>query len=136
MVLTSTLPSKEAPTGLMTFKENWSFLRKGGGLIPSIFGYTCLLIFVRILCSNIMNPCALFLTIFASVLRSFINMTLIRLFQLISNALIKRATLKMQLAKVEECFEDFKKAVNMDKDNADVYHHRGQVNLCLKLEYI
>lgn len=33
----------------------------------------------------------------------------------------------MQLAKVEECFADFTKAVDIDKENADVYHHRGQV---------
>jgi len=47
--------------------------------------------------------------------------------KLISNALIKKASLHMQTAKVNECFDDFKQAAAIDKDNADVYHHRGQV---------
>ncbi|XP_065055601.1 mitochondrial import receptor subunit TOM70-like [Rhopilema esculentum] len=47
--------------------------------------------------------------------------------KLVSNALIKRASLKMQQAKDAECFDDFERAVNVDKDNADVYHHRGQL---------
>ena len=34
----------------------------------------------------------------------------------------------MQTAKVDECFDDFKQAAAIDKDNADVYHHRGQVS--------
>ena len=34
----------------------------------------------------------------------------------------------MQQAKDAECFDDFERAVNVDKDNADVYHHRGQVS--------
>ena len=41
--------------------------------------------------------------------------------------MIKKASLRMQTAKVDECFNDFKQAAAIDKDNADVYHHRGQV---------
>ena len=33
----------------------------------------------------------------------------------------------MQLVKVDECFDDFTKAADIDKESADVYHHRGQV---------
>eukprot|EP00112_Aurelia_sp_Birch-Aquarium-sp1_P019535 Seg4844.2 transcript_id=Seg4844.2/GoldUCD/mRNA.D3Y31 product="Mitochondrial import receptor subunit TOM70" protein_id=Seg4844.2/GoldUCD/D3Y31 len=48
--------------------------------------------------------------------------------KLISNALIKRASLKMQQANDTECFADFSKAIDIDKENSDIYHHRGQIN--------
>ena len=63
--------------------------------------------------------------------------------QLISNALIKRASLKMQQAKDTECFADFSQAINIDKENADIYHHRGQVSssslflkICIQLRLL
>lgn len=51
-----------------------------------------------------------------------------------SNALIKRASLYIQQCKDPEkdpqmAMDDFVKAVEIDPENADVYHHRGQVNL-------
>jgi len=50
------------------------------------------------------------------------------------NALIKRASLYIQQCKdprrdPELSFEDFKKALEIDPENADIYHHRGQVHL-------
>jgi import receptor subunit TOM70 len=52
------------------------------------------------------------------------------------NALIKRASLFIQQCKdpskdPQLSFEDFAKAVELDPENADVYHHRGQVNLLI-----
>lgn len=44
------------------------------------------------------------------------------------NALINRASLFMQLEKHDECFDDYKKAIEIDADCSDIYHHRGQVN--------
>eukprot|EP00794_Sanderia_malayensis_P011323 gene11323-12509_t len=44
------------------------------------------------------------------------------------NALIKRATVRCQEAKQKECFDDFEQAIGLDGNNADVYHHRGQVS--------
>jgi import receptor subunit TOM70 len=46
-----------------------------------------------------------------------------------SNALIKRASLKMQMEKFEECMNDFDTACQIDPKNPDVYFHRGQVFL-------
>jgi mitochondrial import receptor subunit TOM70 len=43
------------------------------------------------------------------------------------NALIKRASLKMQTENPEGCFDDFSQAEKLDPENSDVYHHRGQV---------
>lgn len=43
------------------------------------------------------------------------------------NALIKRASLNMQIEKQDECFNDFNEAESLDSKNPDVYHHRGQV---------
>lgn len=45
------------------------------------------------------------------------------------NALIKRASLAMQTQPntPEVCFEYFTKAEEIDPDNSDIYHHRGQV---------
>jgi len=42
------------------------------------------------------------------------------------NALIKRASLNMQLQKVEEANSDYDLAVTLDPQNPDVYHNRGQ----------
>jgi len=51
-----------------------------------------------------------------------------------ANALIKRASLFIQRCKDPQqdsllSFKDFEKAIEIDPNNADVYHHRGQVNL-------
>jgi len=51
-----------------------------------------------------------------------------------TNALIKRASLYIQQCKDPiqdplKAMEDFKKAVEIDPDNSDIYHHRGQVHL-------
>jgi len=51
-----------------------------------------------------------------------------------TNALIKRASLYIQQCKdpVQDplkAMDDFKKAVEIDPDNSDIYHHRGQVHL-------
>ena len=50
------------------------------------------------------------------------------------NALIKRASLYIQRCKdpstdPQLSFADFTRAVDLDPDNADIYHHRGQVRL-------
>ena len=50
------------------------------------------------------------------------------------NALIKRASLYIQRCKdpstdPQLSFADFSRAVDLDPDNADIYHHRGQVGL-------
>lgn len=47
------------------------------------------------------------------------------------SALIKRASLYMQLEKPEECIQDFDKAAQLGPDVSDVFHHRGQVNLLM-----
>lgn len=52
------------------------------------------------------------------------------------NALIKRASLFIQQCKdpskdPQLSFADFAKAVELEPDNADVYHHRGQVHLLI-----
>lgn len=47
--------------------------------------------------------------------------------QISSNALIKRASLKMQSGQQVEAFNDFNLAVAQDPENSDVYHHKGQV---------
>lgn len=52
------------------------------------------------------------------------------------NALIKRASLYIQQVKdpqkdPELSFNDFKKAEELDPENPDIYHHRGQVNLLM-----
>lgn len=49
------------------------------------------------------------------------------------NALIKRATLYMQLESSEKTFSDFELAIKINPDYGDIYHHRGQV---LYMEYI
>jgi len=52
------------------------------------------------------------------------------------NALIKRASLYIQQCKDPSkdpmlSFNDFTRAVELDPDNADIYHHRGQVHLLI-----
>jgi len=52
------------------------------------------------------------------------------------NALIKRASLFIQQCKdpskdPELSFADFSAALELDPDNADIYHHRGQVHLLI-----
>ncbi|KAK2580459.1 hypothetical protein KPH14_006201 [Odynerus spinipes] len=48
------------------------------------------------------------------------------------NALIKRASLYMQLESPEKSFIDFESAVNIDPNCGDIYHHRGQVDLLME----
>jgi len=52
------------------------------------------------------------------------------------SALIKRATLHMQLDNAEMAFNDFNLALNVHPTCGDIYHHRGQVLCILVLEYI
>lgn len=47
------------------------------------------------------------------------------------NALIKRATLYMQLDMAHMAFKDFELAINTNPNYGDIYHHRGQVYLLL-----
>lgn len=49
-----------------------------------------------------------------------------------SNALTKRASLHMQTDQKDASFNDFEMAIEFDKDNADIYHHRGQVFLLVE----
>lgn len=49
-----------------------------------------------------------------------------------ANALIKRASLHVQMDDPNRSFEDFDKAAVLDPENSDVYHHRGQMNLLLE----
>lgn len=49
-----------------------------------------------------------------------------------SNALTKRASLHMQTEQKEMSFVDFDKAIEIDPENPDVYHHRGQVFLLVE----
>lgn len=48
------------------------------------------------------------------------------------NALIKRASLNVQSEQHQKGFEDFNAAEQMDSQNADVYHQRGQVYILLE----
>ena len=36
--------------------------------------------------------------------------------------------MQLQASNVMECYQDFTKAVSIDPDNSDIYHHRGQVS--------
>lgn len=49
-----------------------------------------------------------------------------------SNALTKRASLKMQTDQKDESFADFATAIEIDPNNPDIYHHRGQVYLLVE----
>ena len=35
--------------------------------------------------------------------------------------------MNLQATNLLECVEDFKKAISLDPNNSDIYHHRGQV---------
>lgn len=50
-----------------------------------------------------------------------------------ANALIKRASLAMQTQPntPEECFKYFAQAEELDSNNSDIYHHRGQVYILI-----
>ncbi|XP_033641202.1 mitochondrial import receptor subunit TOM70-like [Asterias rubens] len=48
-----------------------------------------------------------------------------------ANALIKRGSMHMQEGNSTDAMNDFATAVRIDPDNADIYHHRGQLNLLL-----
>lgn len=43
------------------------------------------------------------------------------------NALIKKASLDMQIDRAMDCFTNFTEAEKIDPNNSDLYHHRGQV---------
>lgn len=45
------------------------------------------------------------------------------------NALIKRASLYIQLENLEKTFIDFDLAINIDSNCGDIYHHKGQAHL-------
>jgi mitochondrial import receptor subunit TOM70 len=49
-----------------------------------------------------------------------------------SNALTKRASLHMQTDQKEMSFKDFETAIEIDPNNPDIYHHRGQVYLLVE----
>lgn len=49
------------------------------------------------------------------------------------NALIKRASIHMQLEDPNACLQDFNRAVTLDAANPDIYHQRGQVGFFLLL---
>ncbi|KAK6636320.1 hypothetical protein RUM43_009979 [Polyplax serrata] len=49
-----------------------------------------------------------------------------------ANALIKRASIHMQLEDLQSCLNDFSGAVVVDEHNSDIYHHRSQINLILE----
>uniref|UniRef100_A0A1B0DDC5 Mitochondrial import receptor subunit TOM70 n=1 Tax=Phlebotomus papatasi TaxID=29031 RepID=A0A1B0DDC5_PHLPP len=48
------------------------------------------------------------------------------------NALIKRASINVQMDKMEECFEDFAAAEKIDPNNPDIFYHRGQMYVLLQ----
>lgn len=48
-----------------------------------------------------------------------------------ANALIKCASLYIQTDEEEKCFANFKLAEQIDPQNSDVYHHRGQIYLVM-----
>ncbi|CAL7945260.1 unnamed protein product [Xylocopa violacea] len=48
------------------------------------------------------------------------------------NALIKRASLFMQLENSDKSFCDFEAAAELDPECGDIYHHRAQVNLLME----
>ena len=49
------------------------------------------------------------------------------------NALIKRGSIHLQLDSPEASVADFKKAIDIDDKNSDIYHHRGQVSNLVEL---
>ncbi|XP_014224412.1 mitochondrial import receptor subunit TOM70 [Trichogramma pretiosum] len=48
------------------------------------------------------------------------------------NALIKRASMHVQLEDPEKSFDDFQLAENIDPNLGDIYHNRGQVHLLME----
>lgn len=42
----------------------------------------------------------------------------------------------MQEAKDAECYADFDEAIKIDADNANIYHHRGQVKLYIYVLFV
>lgn len=48
------------------------------------------------------------------------------------NALIKRASMYMQLENPEKCFADFELATVIHPGCGDIYHHRGQVGFAVR----
>ncbi|KAL1139622.1 hypothetical protein AAG570_006602, partial [Ranatra chinensis] len=49
---------------------------------------------------------------------------------LVTTALVKRATLHLRIGNLEKCLEDFDRAQTLDPNNSDIFHNRGQVR-CL-----
>jgi mitochondrial import receptor subunit TOM70 len=49
------------------------------------------------------------------------------------NSLIKRSSVYHQQEQVEKSFEDLKQAENIDPNCSEVFHHRAQVMIILKL---
>ena len=43
------------------------------------------------------------------------------------NALVKRASMHIQLENPDKSFTDFEDAIKLDPNCGDIYHHRGQV---------
>ena len=60
---------------------------------------------------------------------SAMNLPFAMFLQVIVNALIKRGSLHMQMQSPTESIADFERAAELAPDNADVFHHRGQVEL-------
>jgi len=54
---------------------------------------------------------------------------------LIINSLIKRASVYHQQEQVEKSYEDLKRAENIDPNSSEVFHHRAQVIIIIKLNY-
>ncbi|KAL1139620.1 hypothetical protein AAG570_006602 [Ranatra chinensis] len=48
---------------------------------------------------------------------------------LVTTALVKRATLHLRIGNLEKCLEDFDRAQTLDPNNSDIFHNRGQVYL-------
>lgn len=42
----------------------------------------------------------------------------------------------MQQQKSDKAIKDFNFAIELDPDNCDVYHHRGQVQVCCLLDWL
>ena len=59
------------------------------------------------------------------------NFNVLNLFQLRANALIKRGSMSMQQQNTQGAESDFTLASDIDPENCDVYHHRGQVGRSL-----
>ena len=64
--------------------------------------------------------------------RKSIKLSIFIILQVKVNALIKRASIKLQLSRNSQDNE----AIKLDPNNADIYHHRGQVgNMASKKTY-